>query len=88
MMTGSSTAAGQPSADDPRKWLRLAVRLRTRIASGDLKPGERAPSIPELIRDGHASSRPTVARALRLLEREGLLIRYPGLGYFVASRPD
>lgn len=31
-------------------------------------------------------ARRTCAKALRVLAEEGLLIRYPGLGYFVAGR--
>ena len=76
----------QPVAGDPRKWARLAAGLRAAIESGDLEPGRPAPSITELIREGHAGARRTCAQALRALETEGLLIRYPGLGYYVAGR--
>lgn len=84
MMTNSDA---QPVADDPRKWIRLAAGLRAAIENGDLAPGRPAPSITELVRGGHASARRTCAQALRALEHEGLLTRYPGLGYFVARRP-
>ena len=76
----------QPVAGDPRKWARLAAGLRAAIESGDLEPGRPAPSITELIREGHAGARRTCAQALRTLEKEGLLTRYPGRGYYVTRR--
>jgi DNA-binding GntR family transcriptional regulator len=60
----------------------MAAVVRQQIAAGALQPGQPAPSIPHLAREyGHA--RPTCSKALRLLEDEGLLIRVPGLGYYV-----
>lgn len=81
-----SNAGTAPSDDDsPVRWVRLAARLRTQIEQGELKPGMPAPCIAELIREGHAGARQTCAKALRQLQSEGLLIRYPGLGYYVAG---
>lgn len=74
---------------DPRAYIRLAGELRRDIASGKLQPGKPTPSITTLSQQyGHA--RQTCAKALRLLVDEGLLIRYPGLGYYVtgAGKPD
>jgi DNA-binding GntR family transcriptional regulator len=60
--------------------------LRRDIASGKLQPGKPTPSITTLSQQyGHA--RQTCAKALRMLVEEGLLIRYPGLGYYVAGTP-
>ena len=71
-----------PSADDPRAYMRMAAVVRQQVAVGALQPGRPAPSITHLAREyGHA--RPTSSKALRLLEDEGLLIRVPGLGYYV-----
>jgi DNA-binding GntR family transcriptional regulator len=71
-----------PSADDPRAYVRMAAVVRQQIAAGALQPGRPAPSITQLAREyGHA--RPTCSKALRLLVDEGLLIRVPGLGYYV-----
>jgi GntR family transcriptional regulator len=71
---------------DPRAYIRLAAELRKDIAAGKLKPGKPTPSITTLSQQyGHA--RQTCAKALRLLVDEGLLTRYPGLGYYVAGRP-
>jgi DNA-binding GntR family transcriptional regulator len=74
---------------DPRAYVRLAAELRQAIASGELEPGKPTPSITTLSQQyGHA--RQTCAKALRMLVDEGLLTRYPGLGYYVSgtARPD
>ena len=74
---------------DPRAYIRLAAELRRAIADGTYPPGTPPPSITTLSqRYGHA--RQTCAKALRLLVDEGLLMRYPGLGYYVAgaAKPD
>jgi DNA-binding GntR family transcriptional regulator len=63
--------------------------LRRAIAEGKYPPGSPTPSITTLSQEyGHA--RQTCAKALRMLVDEGLLIRYPGLGYYVAGtrKPD
>jgi GntR family transcriptional regulator len=71
---------------DPRAYIRLAGQLRRAIADGTYPPGTPTPSITTLSQQyGHA--RQTCAKALRLLVDEGLLIRYPGLGYYVAGKP-
>lgn len=76
-----------PDETDPRAYVKLAASLRKEIADGTLAPGMPTPSITTLSqRYGHA--RQTCAKALRMLEDEGLLTRVPGLGYYVTSRPD
>jgi DNA-binding GntR family transcriptional regulator len=67
---------------DPRRYMRLAATLRTQIADGTFARDERIPSIRDLCEDHHLS-RQTAGKALRLLEREGLIHRVPGLGYHV-----
>jgi GntR family transcriptional regulator len=74
------TGAGQP---DPRAYMRLAALIREQIATGELDPGARLPSIAVLRRD-HRHSRQTVGKAMRILEDEGLIYRVPGLGYYVS----
>ena len=72
---------------DPRAYVRLAARLRRQIADGTLQQGMPTPSITSLCQElGHA--RQTCAKALRILEDEGLVNRVPGLGYFVTRRAD
>jgi GntR family transcriptional regulator len=68
---------------DPRAYVRLASRLRREIAEGTLTPGMPAPSITTLSQQ-HGHARQTCAKALRILEDEGLLTRFPGLGYYVS----
>ena len=68
---------------DPRPYVRLAARLRKEILNGALTSGHPVPSITTLSQEfGHAG--PTCSKALQLLQQEALLIRVPGLGYYVA----
>jgi DNA-binding transcriptional MocR family regulator len=69
---------------DPRKYLRIAEDLRAQIAGGTLAPGEPIPSIT-IMQDKYGISRQTIAKGLRILEREGLLCRVRGEGYYVPS---
>src|SRR5580704_6292600 len=71
--------------EDPRAYVRLAALLRADIQSGALAPGEPAPSITTLSQE-HGLARQTVAKAFGLLVDEGLVVRVPGLGYYVAER--
>jgi DNA-binding GntR family transcriptional regulator len=70
---------------DPRAYVRLAALLREQIESGALAPGDPAPSITTLTQE-HGLARQTVAKAFGLLLDEGLVVRVPGLGYYVAGR--
>ena len=71
---------------DPRSYVRLAARIRSQVLNGEFEPGHPVPSITTLSQEfGHA--RPTCGKAMRLLEQEGMLIRIPGLSYFV-TRAD
>lgn len=70
--------------NDPTKYERLAAEIRTWLASGMFQPGEPVPSITDIATD-RGWARETCARALQTLEAEGLLTRYPGFGYYVAS---
>jgi len=62
----------------------LAQLLRELIRSGQLTPGDRVPSEPQLARD-HAVSRDTAQRALAMLADEGLITRRRGVGSIVAA---
>lgn len=72
---------------DPRQYVRLASYLREQIASGKLAPGESVPSITVLCRQ-YETSRRTAGKAMQVLEKESLLLRVPGLGYFVRDPAD
>jgi DNA-binding GntR family transcriptional regulator len=66
--------------------MQLAAVLRKAIMSGQYPAGTATPSITTLSQDyGHA--RQTCSKALGVLVKEGLLIRYPGLGYYVVGKP-
>ena len=68
---------------DPRKYVRLAARLRASILDGSLRPGDCAPSISSLAAEHGGWARQTCAKALHMLEAEGLLLQVHGLGYFI-----
>lgn len=64
------------------KYQQIADRLRAAIESGELGPGERLPSEPDLVRD-YDASRNTVRLAIALLTNQGLVVTRQGLGTFV-----
>jgi DNA-binding GntR family transcriptional regulator len=70
--------------DDPRAYVRIATAVRERITSGELKAGQPVPSITALTQE-HGVARQTAAKALHMLETEGLVRRIPGLGYYVSK---
>ena len=63
-------------------YIQIADQLRDLIASGQLGPGERAPSTNELSHF-HSVNPTTSAKALTELQQEGLLEKRRGLGMFV-----
>jgi DNA-binding GntR family transcriptional regulator len=73
------------TTEDPRAYVRIADGLRERITSGELAPGMPMPSITTLSQE-YGVARQTAAKALRMLETEGLVRRIPGLGYYVTSQ--
>ena len=64
----------------------LKAILRESLINGDLSPGDRVPSEPELITRYHVS-RGTIREAVVSLVHEGLLYRIQGKGTFVAKLP-
>jgi GntR family transcriptional regulator len=66
------------------KYLQIADRLRDQIDSGGLKPGERLPSEPDLVKLFDAS-RNTVRLAIAKLTNQGLVVTRQGLGTFVSE---
>ena len=69
---------------DPRLYVRLAARLRGQILAGEVAPGQRVPSITALSQELECA-RQQCGKAVRLLEREGLLTFVPGLGYYART---
>jgi len=69
------------------KYQQLYDALYQDIVTGRRPTGERLPSEAELVRS-FGASRITVGRALRDLQREGLVERRPGSGTYVRARPQ
>jgi DNA-binding transcriptional regulator YhcF (GntR family) len=75
------------SVDPASVWplsAQLAQLLRELIRTGQLGPGERVPSEPQLARK-YSVSRDTAQRALTMLADEGLITRRRGVGSIVAD---
>jgi len=66
------------------RYYQLKNIIREKIESGEWKPGDRIPSIPELSRY-HSISQMTARQAIRELCGEGLLHSFQGKGTFVAK---
>ena len=69
---------------DPRAYMRVYAQLKAQIEGGELAAETRLNI--GLIADEHDVSRDTVQKALQLLEQDGLIERYAGLGWYVAER--
>jgi GntR family histidine utilization transcriptional repressor len=84
MATDDSTPAAAPGggSHDPRRYQQIAREVRDLITSGAIMAGQPAPTVTELSAR-YGTARQTAAKALQLLTDEGLLIRYPGFGYYV-----
>lgn len=66
------------------RYQRIKQQILSRIAAGDLTPGDLVPSENKLVQQ-LGVSRMTVHRALRELTVEGFLVRVQGTGTFVAE---
>lgn len=62
----------------------ITESIRKRTMAGELQPGERLPSEPELA-ERYGVSRATVREALRVLEKEGVVRSRRGQGTFVVG---
>lgn len=65
-------------------YVQIMNKIREAIASGELKPGDRVPSVRELAQEFEVNPN-TMQRALTELEREGLLISERTAGRFVTK---
>ncbi|WP_119153432.1 FadR/GntR family transcriptional regulator [Caldimonas tepidiphila] len=77
-------AGGSPRLVTDRLSDRLAARLRQQIESGELSPGDRLPTEPQLA-EAHGVSRTVVREAVHQLRSQGLLLSKQGAGVFVAQ---
>lgn len=82
------TEAGANAPREPgvAQYLRLASVLRHRIAHGDLKAGERLPTVAALAQE-LGLARVTVRHAYGVLTHEGLITSTRGRGSFVCASP-
>ena len=62
----------------------IAAVLRGRIERGEYTPGQRLPSINDLMQE-YGVAHLTANKALRLLVTEGLAELSPGMGFYVRS---
>jgi len=69
-------------AEDPRIYVRIHRDLSARIADGSLPAGSRL-NIGTLADEYGGVARETVQRAIRMLAADGLVTRYPGIGWIV-----
>jgi DNA-binding GntR family transcriptional regulator len=71
-------------ADDPRLYVRITADLRQKISGGDIQAHANV-SVTTLSQQWRVH-RQTASKALRALEEDGLIRRYPGVGYYVLPR--
>lgn len=64
------------------KYLQIAQHLREQVVRGDLLPGDEVPSERQIALDWHVA-RPTAARALETLRRDGTVESRVGAGTYV-----
>jgi GntR family transcriptional regulator, arabinose operon transcriptional repressor len=69
-----------------KKFQLVHSEMKQRIATQALREGDRLPTEAQIMAQ-YGVSRPTVARAFRLLEEEGLVVKSPGVGSFVRGNP-
>lgn len=63
----------------------IVEQLRAIVACGDLRPGAELPSVRAVA--SKLSVNPmTVSKAYSLLQRDGIVVRRPGVGMFVTER--
>ena len=74
-------------ADKRQPNVKVAASIRAAILSGELKPGERLPSGPELSRF-YGVANMTLQKAIGTLDDEGFLRRKGGSGVYVRDQAD
>lgn len=70
---------------DPRIYLRIARELRARIEAGEFDTDGKIPSVRTLMQE-YGVAYDTAQHAVQTLVVEGLVVRYPGRGYYVTGR--
>ena len=65
-------------------YLQIASKLRTKILRGDYAPEQQIPSIRRLA-ENEKCNPATVQKALKVLEKQGLIVSRGSKGYFVTE---
>lgn len=77
--------ARQVSDSDPRPpYVQIAADLRNQMESGQLKAGDRLPSLRKLA-EAYGVAQMTINHALRILRSEGRIETWQGRGTFVSE---
>ena len=63
----------------------IAFPVKRAVAGGQLREGDKLPSVRELARELSVNPN-TVVRAIEALERDGVIVRRQGAGCFVSGR--
>jgi GntR family transcriptional regulator len=66
---------------------RIMTDIKEQIGAGKLHPGDKLPTIGELMEQYRCSAEP-VKMALRMLSAAGVLVGHQGRGTYVAPEPD
>ncbi|QLE74116.1 GntR family transcriptional regulator [Streptomyces rectiverticillatus] len=74
----------QPAAPATAPYRRIAAELRARIASGEIGPGEKVPSVRRIAQEWGVATA-TAAKVLSVLREEGVVRAVPGVGTVVAA---
>jgi DNA-binding GntR family transcriptional regulator len=68
-------------------YVQIATALRARILSGELKPGDRVPSVRSLVRE-YQVAMATAQRAVATVRAEGYIRPEPGIGSVVTTEEE
>jgi DNA-binding GntR family transcriptional regulator len=82
-VTTETAGATETEYQDPRKYVRLADKLRRDIEDGTLPARQPVPPLSWLARE-HRMAVTTARRALRQLQEDELIQHIPGHGYYVS----
>jgi DNA-binding GntR family transcriptional regulator len=85
-MSPATTAQTPSAAYDPRLYVQIATDLRAKLRTGAITAGTPLPM--NGLAQQWGACRETVRKALRTLERDGLIRLYPHYGYRVLPAND
>lgn len=65
---------------------RIVADVQAKVASGELRPGDKLPTIDQIAVEYGCSTTP-VKQAIRMLEALGVVETAPGKGLYISSSP-